>query len=405
MSKSDDHSAGQKSLRQWRILDLAAEEPGASFAEIAERVPSATADLVEYVLEEYGDPAASEGASTTDSADGETAADETDDATDDKTTDGQSSEQPPEEISTESQDNSSAMASSGSTPEKSASSPEDSSSAPTLSDPNPETEEEAHEGESAAADRAESALAELSPEALSTKERETLRAIYERPSATQREIAEALDVSRATVSNRIRGIEGFEWADRQSLVSEAFDGDGERSSAADNRAIADGPSPDGSASDSNVESTYTADADSSGGSNSTIGTNASIESNSTVGSGNNVDSDSTADSEASATSDSSGAAVDPGNAARLADSIEELSTRLAAVEERFKQFDPNTDSGARESDSESSADPSAGSPSTSDSTSGLDDPELVHKVIRACVHDDEVTEDEERRIVGELLDS
>lgn len=57
MSKSDSTVSIPKSIRQKRILDVAAEKPDAAVEELAEEIPSATADLVENVLEEYGDPA------------------------------------------------------------------------------------------------------------------------------------------------------------------------------------------------------------------------------------------------------------------------------------------------------------------------------------------------------------
>lgn len=46
-----------KSIRHKQILKIAAEQPDASLEEIADGVPSATSDLVEHVLDEYGDPA------------------------------------------------------------------------------------------------------------------------------------------------------------------------------------------------------------------------------------------------------------------------------------------------------------------------------------------------------------
>jgi hypothetical protein len=45
------------------ILDAAADAPDASLDAIADEVPSATADLVDRVLAEYGDPAAASGES------------------------------------------------------------------------------------------------------------------------------------------------------------------------------------------------------------------------------------------------------------------------------------------------------------------------------------------------------
>lgn len=57
MSKTDSTVTLPKSMRHKRILDVAADNPDASVAELAEKVPSATTVLVENVLEEYGDPA------------------------------------------------------------------------------------------------------------------------------------------------------------------------------------------------------------------------------------------------------------------------------------------------------------------------------------------------------------
>lgn len=46
-----------KSIRHKRILDIAGDRPDACIEALAEEIPSATPDLVENVLEEYGDPA------------------------------------------------------------------------------------------------------------------------------------------------------------------------------------------------------------------------------------------------------------------------------------------------------------------------------------------------------------
>ena len=61
MGTADDNGRGPsaypKSIRHKQILDIAADKPDASIEAIADDVPSATSDLVENVLEEYGDPA------------------------------------------------------------------------------------------------------------------------------------------------------------------------------------------------------------------------------------------------------------------------------------------------------------------------------------------------------------
>jgi hypothetical protein len=58
MSKSESSSIQPKSIRQKQILNVAAENPGATLAEIAEQVPSVSTDHVDRVLDQYGDPAA-----------------------------------------------------------------------------------------------------------------------------------------------------------------------------------------------------------------------------------------------------------------------------------------------------------------------------------------------------------
>lgn len=57
VSKSDESPTIPKSIRHEKILDRAAKKPDASLAELADGIPSATPDLVEHVLDEYGDPA------------------------------------------------------------------------------------------------------------------------------------------------------------------------------------------------------------------------------------------------------------------------------------------------------------------------------------------------------------
>lgn len=62
-----------------------------------------------------------------------------------------------------------------------------------------------------------------SPAELSEDQLSVLRAIRERPAATQRDIAEEFGVSRATISQRVNAIDGFEWRDRYSFIQEFFD--------------------------------------------------------------------------------------------------------------------------------------------------------------------------------------
>ena len=122
-----------------RILEVARADPDASLERLAGEVPGASPDLVERVLEEYGDP----GEPTT---------------------------------TTETED----------------------------PDPMPEQ-----------ADSTDDA-------ALTEKQRETLRAIADRPDATQAQLADVLGVSRATVNKRLNDIDGFDWTDRATFVESAL---------------------------------------------------------------------------------------------------------------------------------------------------------------------------------------
>lgn len=56
----------------------------------------------------------------------------------------------------------------------------------------------------------------------SDRELETLSAIYEDPTASQKVVAERLGVSRATVSKRVNDIPGFDWRERRSFVESVF---------------------------------------------------------------------------------------------------------------------------------------------------------------------------------------
>lgn len=230
MSKPEESRTQPRSMRHKRILDVAADDPEATIEEIATEIPSATPDLVENVLEKYGDPASDESSGTvdsgpTDTADGQSMTDSTD--------------QPPHD----------------------------------------------HEN-------------------LSEPQLETLRAIAASPSATQRELAESLDVTAATVSKRVNDIDGFDWADRQEFVQSVLETD-----------VA--PAPE--------ETTMS-------------------------------------------TTDTDG------------ESIDELTDRVVQLEERIDELAESTEANAV-----------------------FDDPELLHKIVHACMDAETISEDEELRILKEFL--
>jgi hypothetical protein len=234
-------------MRHKQILDVAAERPDASSAEIATDVPSATPDLVERVLDEYGDPAEDEVPADT--------------------------EYP-------------------------------------------------------------------APDELTDKQVETLRAIAGEPTASQRDLAETLSISAATVSTRVNTIDGFDWAERETFVEAVL----------------------GTAS---LEATIASTAEAS--------PNAG---------GEETDAPSTND----ATTDRlENERIRAETTADLAATVEQLDERLARVEKRLDDL-------AEPADGEANPD------------APLADSALVHKVVHACMDADTISEDEELRILQALLE-
>ena len=164
METADEQGQGTrmypKSIRHKQILNIAEDRPDASIEEIADDVPSATADLVENVLDEYGDPEVNGNGDSSTVANGDSSAPQ----------------------STELEDQQ---------PEDPGSNSEDSEKRIDLS-------------------------------LVNDRQRKVLELIHERPEATQREIGEQLAVTAATVSNRVNAIPGFEWTDREEIVNELF---------------------------------------------------------------------------------------------------------------------------------------------------------------------------------------
>lgn len=189
MSADDDARSLPKSMRHKQVLDVAERNPDASVEELASKVPSATTELVEHVLEEYGDPA------TSTKPEGEPASTEESPADSDVPTD--------EEM--------------------------------TMTSETVETETETEREQSSGDEYPDL-------EALSEKQREVLAVLAADPEATQREIGKQLGVSASTVSNRVNSIDGFEWSDRASFVETVYDGSPSVETTADGGAI-DGAEP------------------------------------------------------------------------------------------------------------------------------------------------------------------
>jgi hypothetical protein len=335
-------SAAPRALIHKKILERAGEMPDATMAEVAGEVSGASTDLVERVLQEYGDPAAveSDPQGPTASDGGSASANGATPATDAGTVDGDQPGTGPEEdpssageptVETAASD----AASAG--PDDASPGEADAATGDGRADGKQTGEDQAgdqnvpdrdrDEGDGPATD--EQAVA--TPAELTEKEREVLEVVAERPAATQQEVADVLGVSRATVSKRASGIEGFDWQRRAAFVERVFD-----------------------------DETLTRGA---GGS-------------STVDPGTLARADARTDGDrTSSPGDATGSGTSSGATA-------EVLSRLDRIEDRLDRIESGDASG---------------------SDGGITDPELAHKVVHACMESDHVDEDEELRVVAAVL--
>jgi hypothetical protein len=283
------------SLRQKRVLDVAAEHPDASLEELASMVPSATTDMVERVLDDFGDPAA--------------------EANQDKATPADSSP-----ADTPSTDEEAEVEAPGSVGEE--------SETPATTD--------AVAGDSSRSD--DEATPGRTFEDLPEKQRELLSFVAEDPSATQEEIGDRLGVTRATVSRRATDIPGLEWTDRERFVETVMNDVPMADVSTDGGSTSEGP------------------AASSGSTTTVAGTTGTSE----------------GESSRPAADD-----PDPGmETAALAERVDRLESKLA-------ELDSNETAGGVEA--------------------AVADPELLHKVVHACMASEAIDADEELQILRDLL--
>ena len=318
-------SSTPRALIHKKILEAAGEMPGAPMAEVADEVSGASTDLVERVLREYGDPAAvesdpeeptaSDGGSA--SASGVHPGEDSGTGHDDPL-DGESHEEPSAVAGDDSTTGSSETSASGSDDRTDAVSP--GNRPDDVSTTEDRVEDETDE------------TGDSSPEDLTEKEREVLEVVAERPAATQQEVADVLGVSRATVSKRASGIEGFDWQRRAAFVDRVFDGEA--------------PLTRGASGSSTVDPDALARADT------------------------RADGDRTPPVDATTDSRASG------------DVTDEVLSRLDRIEERLGRLE---------------------SGDASDSSAGIADPQLAHKVVHACMESEHVSEDEELQVVAAVL--
>ncbi|MFC6716038.1 MarR family transcriptional regulator [Natrialbaceae archaeon GCM10025810] len=313
-----------------RILSVANSKPDASMEELADEVSGATTDIVEQVLDEYGDPAVS---------DAEQAGTHSETEADD---------------STASADDDRVADQADSVAEEGIESPTDGPGS---------------------GDRAGSIIDSLpDPADVTEKQLETLREIRARPDATQAELGDVFGVSGATINQRVNGIEGFDWAEREAFVDRFFAYAG---------ASATPMEPEPAASAAGTQWSDSGDPTRAHGASS-----AAMHPDGTVrGDGGQPPRDTgdragrtemgaRGDVRTSSDGDVTGDGDVAAQLATLTDQLATLAARLDTLERRYGTDRP-----------------------------ACADPTLVHKVVHACMASDRITEDEELRILESILGS
>jgi len=179
MAKTANHttSVQPRAVIHKRILEVAAERPDASLEELSNEVSGATIQLVKRVLDEYGDPKMNA---------------------------------EPNEIQFDTNGTDLSLEPDDGTGDAESGSDETKLDAGDL--------EQGSHGDDA------SAIPQEADVDVSAAQRETLQAIRANPDATQRDLAELLDVSQSTVNNRLNTITGFEWDQRLACADRYLNG-------------------------------------------------------------------------------------------------------------------------------------------------------------------------------------
>ena len=207
MSRAGERSETPRAMIHQRILDVAKSNPSATLEEIADEISGASIDLVERVLEEYGDPAESQQGGHDPEATPESEA--RPDSVDGKTPENEDHDQQEGMMEQGSED--SGLREEPPMVEETGDDELERKSPPEVAD---EEDEDGLDGGSTV-DAAD----------LTEKQLRTLRLIAERPEATQGDLAERLDVTRATVSRWLSDIPEFEWTERQEFITTMLDDD------------------------------------------------------------------------------------------------------------------------------------------------------------------------------------
>jgi len=332
MAQSSNQSVERepRAIVHKRILSVAEDAPEASVDAIADQISAATPALVTRVLEEYGDPGAASDPGTT-ATDDETTPTETMATTDDASKSSETTEEATESTGT--------------------------------------GEEAADGSTSATVDSDGTDPAAVDPSDLSAAQIETLREIQRQPTATQQEIADELGVVRATVSNRLRDIEEFDWQRRRSFVETLFDGEEIESVAARDSEPAEasaGEPPKGEPGATTAAEPTNDDGDQPSERETAVETEA-----------DGADSQQTGDGTPHT---------------QLAADVRSLDDRIAALERAQERRIAGSD-----------GDRSDGGHDRVEASATVEDPVLLHKAIRALLDDDRIDESEEIRLLRSLL--
>lgn len=339
-----------------RIIDAAAAKPDAALAEVADDVPGASTDLVERVLDEYGDPADTNAHQSSaaaprdgdqDSGAGDPAATGDAPMRDQSPANSSSTGDEPnhgtEQTEVGIRDEDTPEEGTGETIRSPATG--EPAGHPSADTAPKETESATQTGAAEATDTggpSETTPVEPEPQfdvdALSEKRRETLRAINAYPEASQRALAEKLGVTAATISQRVNAIDGFEWTDRAELVEGLFEESRAEFDAAFELESAE-------AEDTTDEAPSTED---------TRQTPAPDPVQSTTGE----------------------TAVDGGHA--------EHAPAVVSLEQRVQRLEAELEDRTN--------------------SRSIDDPELLTKVIHACMDAEEISTDEEHQLIEHLID-
>lgn len=197
-----------------QILDAAASRPDASLEAIADEISGASIDLVEQVLEEYGDPAGEPGdeggGPKGEVAPGPGQA---------RTNDGEDDMPAPTGVEADVDVGGGPVAAStdgGSHGSTSAVDPgADEGQGPAVDQSTSDDTDSVDPGD----DEIDGGPPPIDPTSWDERQRETVLAIMEDPTATQAEIGDRLGVSPSTVCQRLKSIPGFSWGSRESFVA------------------------------------------------------------------------------------------------------------------------------------------------------------------------------------------